>query len=46
MAILAAVITLEKVFVRGARWFTLAVAAGFVLFGVAVLLAPGLVPGL
>jgi len=41
MAILAGVIALEKVLVRGATWFTRAVAGSFLLLGVAVLLFPG-----
>jgi predicted metal-binding membrane protein len=44
MAVLAAVITLEKVIVRGAQWFTWAVTVGFVLLGVALLVAPGPLP--
>jgi predicted metal-binding membrane protein len=42
MAVLAGVIALEKVLVRGAAWFTRAVAGAFLLLGVAVLLFPGI----
>jgi predicted metal-binding membrane protein len=42
MAVLAGVIALEKVLVRGATWFTRAVAGGFLILGVAVLLFPGI----
>jgi predicted metal-binding membrane protein len=34
MLVLAAVIVLEKVIIRGAVWFTRAVAAGFIILGV------------
>ena len=36
MAILAAVIALEKVIVRGAVWYTRAVAIGFIVSGALV----------
>jgi predicted metal-binding membrane protein len=42
MAVLAGVIALEKVLVRGAAWFTRAVAGSFLLLGVAALLFPGI----
>jgi predicted metal-binding membrane protein len=41
MLILAAVIALEKVIIRGAAWFTRAIAAGFIVLGVASLFVPG-----
>ncbi|HME18551.1 MAG TPA: DUF2182 domain-containing protein [Nitrososphaerales archaeon] len=43
MAVLAGVIALEKVLVRGAAWFTRAVAGSFLLLGVAALLFPGII---
>lgn len=42
MAILAAMITVEKVIVRGATWFNYALGFGFVVLAVAVFLAPNL----
>ena len=42
MAVLSLLIALEKVFTRGAVWFTRGIAAGLVLLGVAVLVFPGL----
>ena len=42
MAILAAVIALEKVVVRGAAWFNKTVAAGFITLGMAALLGPSI----
>jgi predicted metal-binding membrane protein len=42
MALLAAVIVLEKVIVKGATWFTRTVAVGFIALGVAVWAFPGL----
>jgi len=42
MAILAVVVTLEKVVVKGAIWFTRLVAIGFVVAGLVFLLRPGI----
>jgi len=42
MAILAALIALEKVIVRGAAWFNKTIAAGFITLGMAALLAPSI----
>jgi len=42
MAILAVVVTLEKVVVKGAIWFTRLVAIGFVVAGLAFLLLPAI----
>ncbi len=42
MAVLAGVIALEKVIVRGARWFNGVVAAGFITLGVLVLVFPSI----
>ena len=42
MAILAVVVTLEKVVVKGAIWFTRLVAMGFVIAGLIFLLMPGI----
>jgi predicted metal-binding membrane protein len=41
MAIVAALVTLEKVVVKGAKWFRWGVAGAFMLLGVVVLLLPG-----
>jgi predicted metal-binding membrane protein len=43
MAILAGVIALEKVIVRGAAWFNRAVAGGFIALGVLVVVFPSLI---
>ena len=40
MAILAGVIALEKVIIRGARWFNRTIAVVFLLLGVAALFIP------
>jgi len=42
MAILAAVIALEKVILRGAAWFNKTIAAGFITLGMAALLSPNI----
>ena len=42
MAILAVIVTLEKVVVKGAIWFTRLVAFGFVIAGLVFLLMPGI----
>jgi predicted metal-binding membrane protein len=42
MALLTAIIVLEKVIVKGATWFTRIVAVGFMALGVAVWAFPGL----
>jgi predicted metal-binding membrane protein len=42
MAILAGVIAVEKVIVRGASWFTSLIGAGFVLLGVGVFFFPSI----
>jgi predicted metal-binding membrane protein len=42
MAVLAIVIALEKVLLRGARWFSWLIAGGFISFGLAVLLFPNI----
>jgi len=42
MAVLAVVVTLEKVVVKGAIWFTRLVAVGFVVAGLVFLLMPGI----
>lgn len=41
MALIAVLITLEKVVVRGAKWFTRLIAAGFIILGILVWLYPG-----
>ncbi len=41
MLVLAAVIALEKVIIRGAVWFTRAVAAGLIILGVVSFFVPG-----
>jgi predicted metal-binding membrane protein len=41
MALLAVVITLEKSIVKGAKWFTRLVAAGFIILGMVLWLFPG-----
>jgi len=40
MAILAGVITLEKVIIRGANWFIWAIAGGFIIVGLLALFIP------
>jgi predicted metal-binding membrane protein len=42
MAILAGIIALEKVVVRGAAWFTRFIGVGFVLIGVGVFFFPSI----
>jgi len=42
MALLAIVITLEKVIVKGAKWFTRLVGAGFITFGIIIWFIPRL----
>jgi len=42
MALLAIVITLEKVIVKGAKWFTWLVGTGFITLGIAVWFVPEL----
>ena len=42
MAVLAVVVTLEKVIVKGAAWFTWLVAVGFMAAGLVFLLVPGI----
>jgi predicted metal-binding membrane protein len=42
MALLAIVITLEKVIVKGAKWFTLLVGAGFIILGIIIWFFPRL----
>jgi predicted metal-binding membrane protein len=42
MAVLAGLIALEKVIVKGSVWFTRGVAVGFILLGIAVALFPSI----
>ncbi len=42
MAVIAAVITLEKVLTRGAKWFSWGVGFAFMALGVVVLVVPGI----
>ena len=42
MAILAAVIALEKVIIRGANWFTWAIAGSFIFVGLLALFIPSM----
>ena len=43
MAILAGVIALEKVILRGAAWFTRFIGVGFVVLGVGSFFFPGII---